>query len=71
MTVPKTTMDEYSHTVLRENNIRTTWQITSMQPEPEPLLVKQAPDQQLGLGVLSPNSGHHPAPGRRVNNVHH
>lgn len=60
MAMPKTTVDEERHTVLREHQVRLTGQILPMESKTESQFVRSAPDSHFGRGMLAANAGHQP-----------
>jgi len=44
----------------RQDDIWSSWQVTTMQPKPVARAKQQFSDQNLGLGVFSFDAGHHP-----------
>lgn len=64
-------MSEENSAVLREDDIRLSWQGAIMQTEPETRRMQTTPQRQFWSGVLTPDAGHHPATDLRGNNVSH
>lgn len=69
--MPKAPMHENHSPVLWEHQVRSTWEISVVQAVPESLGMKSASNDLFRLCVLAPNAGHHPAAGRRVNDIRH
>jgi hypothetical protein len=60
VTMPETAMHEDDGAILRENKVRSSVDFLAVEPESETVRVQRPPESHLGLGVLSPNSRHHP-----------
>ncbi|MFO7629323.1 MAG: hypothetical protein R6W06_07365 [Prochlorococcaceae cyanobacterium] len=69
MTVPETAVHKENCPVLREDQVRASWQFAIVQPETETAGVEPAADQHLWLCVSAPNRRHVAAAGRLVVNV--
>ena len=69
--VPETAMHKNNRFPFRQDEVGFARQALVVQPEPEALCVEKAADLQFGLGVLAPDAGHHPASGRRIDDVGH
>ncbi|BAK74858.1 hypothetical protein NH8B_0009 [Pseudogulbenkiania sp. NH8B] len=71
MAMPEAAMDEDHGLVFRENQIGLAGEVFDMQPVAESCCMKGFAENKLGLGVLAPDAGHHPAPGCLVYYVRH
>lgn len=69
--MPETAHDVYHGVVTGQNDVRRPRKGTNMGAEAEALAMEMAAHEKLGLRVLSPDAGHHPASGRRVDDVDH
>jgi hypothetical protein len=69
--MPEASMDHNKGAVLRQDNIRPSLNIFSMESEAETKGVKPFSDKQFRAGILRPDTGHHPAACRRINNINH
>ena len=67
--VPEAPVHEDRSTVFRQDQIRATGNLLRVQPEPEAQPVQSAADQTLRLRVAAPDTSHHPAAGRRVDDI--
>lgn len=63
VTVPEASMDEENGIAAGEHEVRLAWKVPVMQPKTESAPVQRGPDRQLRFGVLSLDTGHHPASG--------
>lgn len=68
MAVPEAAMDQDYRSVFRQADVWLAGQI-AVQTVAKATGVQRFSDQQFGLGVLAANAGHHPAAGRRINDV--
>ena len=69
--MPEAAMNEYSCSVFWQDNIRSSWEIPTMQSEPVTERMKNCPDNDLWFRVLPAYRGHVPASLlRRVNVCH-
>lgn len=71
MAVPKATIYENYRFVLRQHNIRAAGQVLTVQAKAIPQRMQSLSDQDLGLGVLAPDAGHHLTAFRLRDNVSH
>ena len=71
MAMPEAAMDEDHSTILGEDKVGFAGQALVMKDIAKALCVQSAPDHHLGLCVLPPDAGHHPASDFRRNNVSH
>jgi hypothetical protein len=71
VSMPEAAMYEDNSAVLRKNKVRSTVNLAGMKPEAETARVQCPPESQLGLGVLSPYSRHHPGTGLLVHDIGH
>jgi len=53
-------MNQDRHAVLWQNNVRTTWKITTMKPETKTDPVQRASHRQFGFGVARFDTRHVP-----------
>jgi hypothetical protein len=58
--VPEAAVDENHDAPRAEHDVRPSWQAGAVQPEPQTHRVKQAPDDELGFGVLVADARHVP-----------
>lgn len=58
MAVPEAAMNEYNSIVFWKYDIRFTWQLFLVQPEPVSLPVKITPNQKLRLSILTTDPAH-------------
>ena len=58
MSMPEASVHHYSDTILRQNNIRTSWQFLIMQTKTESTSMQPLPDQNFRFGVLATDTGH-------------
>lgn len=68
MTVPEAAVDEDHGAVFGQANVRLARQV-AVQAIAEAASVQRLADQQFRFGVLAANTGHHPAAGRRIDDV--
>lgn len=71
MAVPIATVHEDDSAPLWQHDIRTPWQVFAMKAESVAKPVKQTAHDDLRLGILPPNAGHHVAAFCRGNDVRH
>jgi hypothetical protein len=64
-------MKEYECPVHGKHKIRFAGELGIMNPVPKSISVKRAPQDQLGLGILAANSGHHAGSGLLVYDINH
>lgn len=69
--MPEAAHHVYRSVVASQNNIGRPGKATNMDTEAEAPAMEQAPHEKFGLCILSPDAGHHPASGRRVDDVDH
>jgi hypothetical protein len=70
MTVPKATVDEHSRTMSRENYIRPSRKILTVEAEPETCGMKRPAHFKFRFGVPASDPRHHATTSRPINNVH-
>ena len=58
MSMSKTAIDHYYNTILRQNYIRSPWQLLVLQTESETPCMKSLPNQNFRFGVLATDAGH-------------
>jgi len=58
MPVPETTMNEDDLSPTRENKVRRTWEVFSVETEAVAMGMEPAADLQLGAGILAPHRLH-------------
>lgn len=68
--MPKATMNEDGDLILWQDYVWLAWKIRAVKPESKPPTMYQRSDDQFGLGVLRPDSGHVPATMLLGNRVH-
>lgn len=61
MAVPETAMDQDNGLEFREHEIGFARHVPPMKPVAKTARVERATDNELWLGVLSPDPSHHPA----------
>jgi hypothetical protein len=71
MSVPKTAVNEDCGVPARKHNIRPARQCGHMGSEPEAEGMERTPKSELGFGVLSLDTRHHPGAGRLINYICH
>lgn len=71
MSVPETSMNLNCRAVFGENNVRTSRQFSHVKAIAKAFPMQRASYRQLGLGIPSPDSRHHPRPGSSVYNINH
>jgi hypothetical protein len=69
MTVPKASMNENGGLVLRQHDIRLSWKVPDMEPEPESNLVQSAAHCFFRSRIRASNAGHHPRTGGFVDDI--
>ncbi len=69
--MPETAMNEDEGFVHREYEIWLSHQLWVVDTVTEPICVKSAPQKQLGLRVLAPNTSHHARASLFVYNISH
>lgn len=69
--MPEAAVNENNLLVPRENDVRRTRQISSMEPKAVAHSVKHASDLLLGLGILVLDPGHNPGPLSLGENIRH
>jgi hypothetical protein len=69
--MPKTTVNLNHCTVFPKNHVGPTRQLCDMKPVSKALPMQRSPERQFGLGIPSPNSGHHPRTGGSVYDIGH
>ena len=60
MAMPKTAMNEHDSFVPREDDVRRTWQVSPVKPEPVPETMQQSTDLQLRRCVPAADRSHVP-----------
>lgn len=68
--MPEAAVNEYNRTVLRQDDIRLSWQISAMKAEAEPHAVQHGTDNQLRLGVRTRDPAHIPTASLRRQVIH-
>lgn len=68
--MPKAAVNEDDLLVSGEDDVRRSWQVAAMQPEPEPQVVNKPTDGDLRRHVLTANAPHVLATALRVQLVH-
>ena len=71
MIVPETAMHKDNGPELRKHEIRLARHFPRMQPVTKTVHVQRTPDNELWLGVLSPDPRHHPASDIGGNDISH
>lgn len=71
MSVPETPVNKHNGVVPPEDNIWSPGKTRIMQSVSEATTIQPLPDEEFRLCIATTNAGHHPAPGRRVDNVSH
>jgi hypothetical protein len=69
--VPEASVHEDYFSCAREDNVRLSWKVWPIKAVPEAHLVKQGPDDALGLSIATPNAGHAQASLCGSKNVRH
>ena len=69
--VPKTAMNQYYGMMLRQNDVWLSGESFDVKTESESLPVKELPQPGFWLGILAPDTCHHPAAGSCINDVGH
>lgn len=71
MPMPKAPVNEYSRSVLRKHDVRTTWKRAHPKAKSESTSVEMAADGNFRCGIASTNAGHHPASCLAIDYVGH
>ena len=71
VSMPETAVYETNRSKTGKNEIRLAWKAFVVQPEPEPVCVKRAPQDHLGSCVLASNARHHARTGGLVYYIRH
>jgi len=71
VTMPEAALNKHHRPELREDQVRSAWQPSHVQSEPETSGVQRGPNPTLRLGVTSPDARHHPGTGGTINDVRH
>lgn len=71
MTMPKTTIYEYSHSMFRQNNIWISWKILPMKSKSITFCVKITSNEDFRLRMFLAHAAHDFAALISVNNIHH
>ena len=69
--MPETPVYETNSSKTGKDEVRLTWKAFVVQPKPEPIRMKRAPQDKLGSCVLSPNPRHHARTGSGVYYIRH
>lgn len=71
VSVPETTVDKHDNPSSGKHNVRSSRQIPAVKPEPEACRKQGLANDDLRLRIQPPDSGHHPASRRMIDDINH
>ena len=71
MPMPETSVHETNGSKTAKDEVWLAWKAFVVQPEPEPIRMKRAPQDKFGSCILSPNPRHHARTGKSVYYIRH